>query len=98
LNALILVRSFAMLSIVSMTMFSGIALPAAAEEPVYDPTYCLNSRFATNHVANRYKWKDPDRVDVTLIGEALFQVIVHKGGKKGIYEFDGCTMQSRKIR
>jgi hypothetical protein len=84
-----------MVSIASMTMFSGIALPAAAEEPVYDAAYCLAT---PRLIARHYYWKNPDSVEVKKIEGYLFEVTVRKDGKKGIYEFDGCTRQSRKIR
>lgn len=69
--------------------------PTIASDQVLEPSRCLTRAY---RVPRFYSWKNPDSVEVKTIGDALFEVTVHKDGKKGIYEFDGCTYQSRKVR
>lgn len=69
--------------------------PVIASDQVLEPTRCITQGYRLLHY---YSWKNPDSLEVKKIGDALFEVTVRKDGKKGIYEFDGCTRQSRKIR
>lgn len=80
-----------------LAVISGMAATSAfAAEPGESAGQCLGVHL--RQVRQHFIWKQPDTINIEIMKPNLFKVTLTKDGKKGVYAYDGCTWQSRKIR
>ena len=75
---------------------SMVSSPAFASGPTENTDQCVGVHL--RQVRQHFMWKKPDTINVEIMKPNLFKVTLTKDGKTGVYAYDGCTWQSRKIR
>jgi hypothetical protein len=75
---------------------SMVSSPALASGPAENTEQCNTVHMGP--VRQHFRWKEPDTIRVEIMKPSLFKVTLTKDGKTGVYAYDGCTGQSRKIR
>jgi hypothetical protein len=80
------------------TMIATSLVPAVAiaSEQILTGEQCNTVHMGP--VRQHFRWKNPDTIKVEIMKPSLFKVTLTKDGKTGVYAYDGCTGQSRKIR
>lgn len=89
--------SLATLAALGLAVISSMAATSAfAAEQTVAGEQC--NTVHRGPVRRHFMWKNPDTIKVEIMKPSLFKVTLTKDGKTGVYAYDGCTGQSRKVR